>query len=709
MPTDPRPDRRIRPVIDPATNETLGEGVYRDPELSWDASKLVFAHKGEPNGVTSLYEIGIDGRGLQRLTAGDTFSDYQPAYLPDGRIVFISTRPRALVPCFNSGVGTLHTIHPDGSGLCSISVNNVNEFDPSIMHDGRILYGRWEYVDKTALYMQSLWTMQADGRMEEALFANNLPKPTALLDARAVPGSSHVIASLTPHNGQPVGAIGMVDTDRGKNDLAAVFNFTPEYPVEMDQGLRVGPCDPWPLSETDVLISNNAIGEHGIIELVDRAGNRELVHADPAISCYAPMLVKPRPRPPVAQPATEPQEPGRFLLVDVYQGLTGIPRGTVKRLRIVEETARTSGLPPGGRWWNQAFLVSWQGGYIVKNILGTVPVHEDGSAYFEAPPGRAIYFEALDADGREVQRMRTFVQAAAGVTRSCVGCHEYKKSTPPSPASQPLAHARRAGKARARIVGQRLRRLPEHGPTRLGQVLRPLPRRAGRLWQGDGFLRRLDLGLQHRLRNAAQAPPDGIPELQQRQRPHFANPAAAHDRVGRRAAGGRPPETPGGPAGRARAGPGVDGHELELLRVLGLHALRHVRRDHERQGPAVSSDAPGGLHGVPRRRAHRQRLGELADAGVEPHPARPDGQGRGQPRRRPVPQAEGRRRLSAGGPKRPAARRPVAQPTAALGSQRRSARIAHVDRRSALPGHAADHPPGPGRSLVAAADRHAGR
>jgi hypothetical protein len=135
-PTDPRPDRTIRPVIDPATNKTLGEGVYRDPDLFWDASKLVFAHKGEPDGVTSLYEIGTDGRGLKRITASDTFSDYQPAYLPDGRIAFISTRPRALVPCFNSGVGTLHTVHLDGSRLCSISVNNVNEFDPSVLHDG---------------------------------------------------------------------------------------------------------------------------------------------------------------------------------------------------------------------------------------------------------------------------------------------------------------------------------------------------------------------------------------------------------------------------------------------------------------------------------------------------------------------------------------------------------------------------------------------
>ena len=123
-----------------------------------------------------------------------------------------------------------------------------------------------------------------------------------------------------------------------------------------------------------------------------------------------------------------PVPPGRFLVADVYQGLPGVKRGTIKRLRILEETARTSGIPPGGRWWNQAFLVSWQGAYIVKNILGTVPVREDGSAYFEVPPGRAVYFEALDEEGREVQRMRTYVQALPGVTRSCIGCHEDKKS-----------------------------------------------------------------------------------------------------------------------------------------------------------------------------------------------------------------------------------------------------------------------------------------
>jgi len=452
-PSDPQPQPEVRTLIDPTTNETLGEGVYRDPDVSWEADRLLFANKPGPQEVTSIYEMGIDGSGLRRLTASEEYYDITPAYLPDGRIVFTSTRPKALVPCFNSGVDTLHVMNADGSDIHSISYNNVTEFDPSIMHDGRILYGRWEYVDKTALYMQSLWTMSPDGRMEESLFANNLARPTAVLDARPVPGSNRVVASFTPHNGQAVGAVATIDMRQGKNNLDPVVNFTPEYPVRMDQGLRTGPCDPWPLSENDVIFSNNAVAAHGIIELADAKGHRELVHCDPNISCYAPMLVKPRAKPPVITPQTGKEQSGRFMLANIYEGLPGVEPGTIKQLRVVEETARVSGLPPGGRWWNQAFLISWQGGYIVKNYLGVVPVHEDGSAYFEVRAGRAVYFEALDEEGREIQRMRTFVQAAPGTTRACVGCHEDKRAAPLRPGALPLAMLAPAAKPRPESWG----------------------------------------------------------------------------------------------------------------------------------------------------------------------------------------------------------------------------------------------------------------
>ncbi len=451
-PQDPIEKHRVRAVIDPATKETLGEGVYRDPDISWDGKRMLFAFKGQHDGHTSIHEIGLDGAGLRRVTdpgrdcackddppglIGKGKHDIMPSYLPDGRIAFMSTRTGGLVMCFNSQFAIMHTCNADGSDPQCLSVNNASEFDPTVLPDGRILYGRWEYVDKTALYMQSLWTVNPDGTSERALFKNNLAKPTAVLDARPVPGSDLIVASLTPHNGQPVGAIAMIDPKAGKNNLAAITNFTPEYPTEMDQGLRQGPCDPWPLNKDFVLIANNdpKVGPHDVLQLIDRFGTRVTVHREPDITCYSPMPVEARPRPPSIPSQLKPGEPAQFLVDDIYRGLDGIERGTVKKLRVIETTSRISGLPPGGRWWNQAFLVSWQGSFDVKNFLGTVPVEADGSAYFEAPPGKALYFQALDKDNRLVQSMRTFVQAAQGVTRACTGCHV--KNEDYTPASDP--------------------------------------------------------------------------------------------------------------------------------------------------------------------------------------------------------------------------------------------------------------------------------
>ncbi len=443
-PSAPAAEWKVRPVIDPTTPGTLGIGVYTHPELSWDAKRLLFCFKGEPNGSTSIYEIGVDGKGLRLLSDpkpclpsykgsfGGGMHDIAPCYLPDGRILFTSTRPAGLVPCFNSGVNILHVMNADGSDIHPISVNNVNEFDPCILPDGRVLHGRWEYVDKNALTQQSLWTIFPDGTNETALFANNMVHPEATLDARPVPEAPHLIAStFAPHNSTPTGTVAIIDTHVSKNSPDAIYNFeTPKNPTN-DRGMS---CEPWPLSKDVLLYSGRPPGaKRNALMMIDREGNREVIYSDPDICCFAPMLVKPRPVPPVLATSREREKTtGRFLLLDVYQGLVGqgVERGEVRQLRVIEETSRVSPTPGGAM--NQVFLMSGVLAWSAKNYLGVVPVEADGSAYFEAPSGRALYIQALDAEGRMVQSMRTFVQAAPGVTRTCIGCHEHKYSTPTS-------------------------------------------------------------------------------------------------------------------------------------------------------------------------------------------------------------------------------------------------------------------------------------
>ena len=459
-PADPPEKHRIHAVIDPTTPETLGTGFYFDPSLSWDATKILFCFKGAPNGNSTIYEIGIDGRGLRQITnldnngnpykgSGGGHHDVKPSYLSDGRIVFCSTRYSGLVPCANNGVTILHVVNPDGTNVHTISVNNVTEFDPIQLSDGRILFGRWEYIDKNALTIQSLWTVLPDGTNETALYANNMVFPEATLQAKPVPGAEHLIVStFAPHNAPPRGSIAIIDTRVGKNDPKAIFNFEhPDRPT-FDRG---DSCDPWALSEDVVLYSGIPAGNDApqlsdevsrsqnrntpklnALMLIDRSGAKTVVHSDPTIDLHNPIPIVPRPLP--FAPADTPNRAkitGNFFVYDVYEGMSSVPRGTIKWLRLVEETSRVSE-SPGGNSMNQTFSISAALAWSPKIYHGIVPIEEDGSVYFEAPSGRSLNFQLLDSDYRLVRSMRTFIQAAPGTTRSCTGCHEYKFGVAPT-------------------------------------------------------------------------------------------------------------------------------------------------------------------------------------------------------------------------------------------------------------------------------------
>lgn len=453
-PSDPPDKHRIQVVIDENSKNSLGKGMYFDPDLSFDAKKILFCFKGEPDGSSCIYEIGVDGKGLRRITNplvdylpceddGQAKSVYHgshgslgaaqdltPAYLPDGKIVFTTMRHNGLVPCNNTGVAILHVMDPDGSNIHPISVNSETEFDPSIMIDGRILYGRWEYVDKTALTIQSLWTVYPGGTMETALYANNMVFPEAVLDSRQVFSDSvYVVSTFSKHNSTPRGAIALIDTRIGKNDPKAVFNFSdPANPLR-DTGEA---CEPYPITK-DLMLFSDLNGKKNALFLIKRHEDdsltRELLFSDPNIDCHSPIPLKQQQLAAVRPTqADRSKDHGFFLVQDVYEGMPEVPRGSIKTLRVVEETSRVSPTPGGGPF-NQTFTISAALAWTGKNYLGEVSVEEDGSAYFEVPAGKMIFLQALDAEGRCVRSMRTFIQAAPGITRSCIGCHENKKGT----------------------------------------------------------------------------------------------------------------------------------------------------------------------------------------------------------------------------------------------------------------------------------------
>jgi hypothetical protein len=442
-----RPDGDARDIV-----TGLEGGIFAFPELSLDGRKAVFSYKRDRDTPYHIYEVNLDGSGLRQLTDGP-HDDMDPCYMPNGDIMFVSTRCGFVVLCHNAfTVTTLYLMDEDGGNIRPLSANTSTEFMPSVMPDGRVLYTRWEYVDKGAGNLQSLWDVHPDGTFSEHVFGNHCDIPTTLADARAIPGTGKVVAISAPHMPISVGPVCIVDSAIDMETIAGLSNVTPEighpphygYP-NPDKGFYK---TPYPLSEEYFLVSyhygpdwDNPTG-YGIY-LLDRYGNRDLIYRDAEFSAFDPIPIRSR-RPPARltpgasdQPFLQPtedrideNEPGVALVLDCHEGLVGIPRGTAKYIQIMEDVPKPHGCEQSRGYGLQNPVISREGHFAVKRVFGIVPLEEDGSAHFRVPSGKDIYFQALDADFREIQRMRTFVNFMPGEVRSCIGCHEHRSLAP---------------------------------------------------------------------------------------------------------------------------------------------------------------------------------------------------------------------------------------------------------------------------------------
>jgi len=435
----------------------LTEGGFAQFDLSFDAKKLVFAYSKKGKGSCRIYEMGIDGTGVRQLTFDadeakqieryghstyGRYFDMDPCYLPDGNIMFVSTRPGRAVSCHPSIVTSLHLITADRKGMRCLSGGQFNELDPNVLDDGRVAYMRWEYVDKGFGNVQALWSVRPDGSYSDHLYKNNLVRPAAMTGARSIPGSEKFVVISGAHGGPPHGGVVVLDTRRDRRNADAMTNITPEIPYGGMGQLGSGHGffrHPYALSEKLFLVAHHPLGKKDArwgIYVLDAWGNRTLLHEHPTMDCYHPMVLRPRRMPvripPVAmQGDAVPDAPATMLMQDVYRGLTGIERGRVKYIRVMEVMPTTWEQTRSGGTGQQVAAVSLCADVGRKKVHGIATVHEDGSAAFTVPPNANIFFQALDENFMEIQRMRTFINLMPGEKRSCIGCHEIRSTAPP--------------------------------------------------------------------------------------------------------------------------------------------------------------------------------------------------------------------------------------------------------------------------------------
>lgn len=400
-------------------------GGIRDPQVHYDGEKILFSYRRGGTENYLLYEINSDGSGLRQITTG-TYDDFEPTYLPNGDIVFVSSRCKRWVNCWLTQVAVLHRCGPNGDHVRPLSSNNEQDNTPWPLADGRLLYTRWEYVDRSQVHYHHLWVANPDGTAQ-MIWYGNLHPGTTMIDAKPIPGSDKVVASFSPGHGQRehAGTITVVDPKAGPD--------SPAFARTVAKGDQFR--DPWAFSEHVFMA---ALGP--ALVLLDDQGGKQEVYRLPAADVKAgfelsePRPLVARPREPIIPDRVNPAVPtGKLVLADIYEGrnLVGVQRGEIKQLLVLETLPMpihyTGGMDP----------LSYGGTFTLERIVGTVPVEADGSAYLELPAQRSFFFVALDQDDLAVKRMQSFLTVQPGETTSCVGCHEQRTRTAalPSPAT----------------------------------------------------------------------------------------------------------------------------------------------------------------------------------------------------------------------------------------------------------------------------------
>ena len=442
-------------TLNPATGESRTILDLRSAEPRTKANEISLSWNGKTiyiGGGGWISAVNSDGTNLRRIQKGQS-----PSELPDGRIVFFDL-DSGQAPCKAGGPRRLLFIcDPDGANRKVVSANTCIDTAPTVMDDGRVIFTRWDYgVNKNVFNRHALWTQNPDGTGIDLFFGNTVIDPRALCRPHQVPGRPEVLTIFGPHHAKLAGLLGLVWNGSGKeacdglgfrritHDTASVGDKPPVWAYQ----------DPFPLNEQLFLVSFGGRPKNKTaLYLYDRSGNRKcLLEAESARGIHSARPFVARERPTVIPDRsvapnwekgvdlherllTDPDWTlkGTLSLQDVYLGLEPeIERGQIKYLAVMEQPAQSHGrggaVGVGTIWY-------------VNRFLGLVPVEEDGSARFEVPAMRSLYFHALDEDGRMLMTQGSDFHVMPGEERGCIGCHEQRKgiTAPPSRKHTPTA------------------------------------------------------------------------------------------------------------------------------------------------------------------------------------------------------------------------------------------------------------------------------
>ena len=359
--------------------------IITDPEPHFDGNKLMYSSIGSSD-HWQLFELDLKTGKTRQLTP-DTYKDFDSfdgCYTPDGRYIFCSTGTFLGLPCTDGGnkMCGLFLYDPKTGRTRQLTYDQDSNWGPVIMDNGTVLYQRWEYADLPHSNSRLLFTMNPDGTTQSAFYGSNSYFPTSFFNARPIPGRPSAVVGIASghHSVSRSGRMLIIDTNKGRHEADGVVAEIPYAGKKVEAIVRdrlpdgIWPqfLQPYPLNDTYYLVSmkENPESLWGLY-LVDTFDNRTLIAEEENVAYLEPVLMDSRKTPNVIPDRVDlASSTATVFLQDIYEGggLKGIPRGTVKKLRI-----GSFNFSP----WGQGGLlgtIGMDGPWDIKRILGEVDV-----------------------------------------------------------------------------------------------------------------------------------------------------------------------------------------------------------------------------------------------------------------------------------------------------------------------------------------------
>lgn len=442
-------------------------GVVRDPDVSADGEKVVFSWKQNKQDDYHIYIYDLETDFVEQITFGQGISDTEPKWLPNGQIVFSSSRTVQIVDCWKTPVSNLYICNADGSNIIRVGYDQVHTTYPTVTEDGRVLYTRWDYNDRTQMFVQALFSMNSDGTGQTAVFGNNTNNPTTVMHTVSIPGStSKYLTIVSGHHVVQGGKLAIIDTaiERdGQSPVDYVFEAAEsgesidtlgqqgriyKYPIAINENeIIFARAESWASAKQETKFNlyyhNVETGE--TVCIAETNGSQ--------ISCS--QITPIRTKRTFVRPSMVDysKNTGTYYVANVYDGDTmkDVEFGSVKYLRVVAldyrpyavgavSAGNSSAYPDGFGTSDPSTPVGTANStWDVKQVIGIVPVEADGSVMFSCPSDVPVYFQLLDENGLMIQSMRSWSTLMPGETFSCVGCHENKNNVPVSEGTVTMA------------------------------------------------------------------------------------------------------------------------------------------------------------------------------------------------------------------------------------------------------------------------------